>query len=175
MKTAKTLSLIIISLLLLNFVAALIGKTPQKYSPRIGEIAPEIDLPNLDDKKLKLSSFRGKLVLVDFWASWCAPCRLENRVLARVYRDFQAKGLVVFSVSLDSDKADWQAAIQKDRLVWDTHFSDLQGWESQAALQYKIEQIPTNYLLDPSGKIIAMNLRGEEIENHLRAFFSKNQ
>jgi peroxiredoxin len=175
MKTAKTLGIIIISLLLLNFVAALIGKTPQKHSPRIGEIAPEIDLPTLDDKKLKLSSFRGKLVLVDFWASWCAPCRLENRVLARVYRDFEAKGFVVFSVSLDSDKADWQAAIQKDRLVWNTHFSDLQGWENQAALQYKIEQIPTNYLLDKTGKIIAMNLRGEEIENHVRAFFSKNQ
>ncbi|MCU0447241.1 MAG: TlpA family protein disulfide reductase [Microscillaceae bacterium] len=175
MKTAKTLGFIIISLLLLNFVAALIGKTPEKRSPKIGETAPDINLPNLEGKKLQLSQLRGKLVLVDFWASWCAPCRLENRVVARVYRDFAEQGFEVFSVSLDSDRNDWQNAILKDKLTWQSHVSDLQGWENQAARLYRIEQIPTNYLLDPNGKIIAMNLRGEEIENHVRSFMNQQK
>lgn len=132
----------------------------------IGQIAPEIALPNTDGQVVKLSSLRGKYVLIDFWAKWCGPCRRENPNVVKAYHRFKSKGFEVFGVSLDRNKADWLKAIQEDGLVW-THVSDLKYFDSQAAKDYNINAIPFSILLDKNGKIIAKNLRGAALEKKL--------
>ena len=144
----------------------------------IGNKAPELKFKNPEDKELSLSSLRGKLVLVDFWASWCSPCRMENPNVVATYNKYHnakfsdAKGFEVYSVSLDRDKQSWLNAIAADKLVWAWHVSDLKQWNSEAGRLYGINSIPMNFLLDKNGIIIAENLRGAlldaEIEKHLK-------
>ncbi|MES2734113.1 MAG: TlpA disulfide reductase family protein [Bacteroidota bacterium] len=135
--------------------------------PKVGDMAPDIELPTPEGKKLKLSSLRGKVVLLDFWASWCGPCRHENPVTVAAYEKYKDKGFTVFSVSLDRSKAKWLQAIKADNLTWENHVSDLQFWDSAAASQYSIESIPATFLIDTNGKIIGKDLRGNDLEKAL--------
>jgi peroxiredoxin len=135
-------------------------------STAIGQVAPELSLPDTNGQIVKLSSMRGKYVLVDFWAKWCGPCREENPNVVRVYNKYKDKGFTVFGVSLDRSKEDWLKAIKDDNLTW-THVSDLKFWQSEAARIYSITGIPFSILLDPNGVIIAKNLRGAALEEKL--------
>lgn len=127
-----------------------------------GATAPEIKLQAPDGNMVSLSSFRGKYVLIDFWASWCGPCRQENPNVVKAYQAFKDKNFTILGVSLDEDKDKWLEAIKKDNLTW-THISDLKGWQSVAARDYNVNGIPANFLVDPNGVIIASNLRGPEL------------
>lgn len=139
----------------------------------IGNKAPELKFKAPDGKIIALSSLRGKLVLVDFWASWCMPCRMENPNVVNVYLKFQNKnfkqgnGFTVYSVSLDENKSHWINAIKKDNLFWKNHVSDLGGWYSKPAQIYGVRSIPSNFLINNKGIIIAKNLRGQQLYNKL--------
>ncbi|MEI6312632.1 MAG: TlpA disulfide reductase family protein [Bacteroidota bacterium] len=130
----------------------------------VGGIAPDINLKTPDGVELKLSSLRGKVVLLDFWASWCAPCRRENPNVVALYKKHKDNGFTVYSVSLDKAADPWKLAIQNDGLIWPNHVSDLAGWSSSAAALYGVTSIPRTFLIDKDGKIVATNLRGEELD-----------
>jgi peroxiredoxin len=132
----------------------------------VGSEAPEIAMKMPNDSVKSLSSLRGKYVLIDFWASWCGPCRKENPNVVRMYYKFKDKGFDIFGVSLDQEKTAWVNAIEKDGLPWH-HVSDLQHWNSAAAAAYGVQGIPATFLLDKEGKVIAKYLRGEELEKKL--------
>jgi peroxiredoxin len=134
----------------------------------IGSIAPDFTQADTIGKPVTLSSLRGKYVLIDFWASWCGPCRQENPNVVKVYNQYKAKNFTIIGVSLDREdgKAAWLKAIKDDGLTW-TQVSDLKYWANQAGVLYKVASIPQNYLLDPTGKIIAKGLRGADLEAKL--------
>jgi len=140
----------------------------------IGVMAPDFTQNDVDGKPVKLSSLKGKYVLLDFWASWCGPCRQENPNVVRVYNKFKDKNFTVLGVSLDrpDGKAAWLKAIKDDGLTW-TQLSDLKFWNNEAAAMYFVQSIPQNFLIDPSGKIVAKNLRGGDLEMKLIEFLSK--
>jgi peroxiredoxin len=135
----------------------------------IGQIAPGFVQNDTAGKPVALQDFRGKYVLIEFWASWCGPCREENPALIAAWQKYKDKNFTVLSVSLDSKKELWLQAIQKDQLNYWTHVSDLKSWENAIARQYGIGSVPANLLLDPEGRIIAKNLRGEGLEKQLAA------
>jgi peroxiredoxin len=133
----------------------------------VGKEAPDFSMPDVNGKNISLASFRGKYVLVDFWASWCAPCRGENPNVVRAYQQYKNKNFTVLGVSLDKKKDSWVQAIKDDQLNW-TQISDLKFWSSKAVDIFKFESIPFNILVDPQGKIIAQQLRGDALENKLK-------
>lgn len=155
---------------LLEVRKAIEAENASKQNVNDGAEAPEISLPNPDGKTINLSDFRGKYVLLDFWASWCKPCRAENPNLVENYKKYHKKGFEIFQVSLDKTKQEWANAIAKDNLNW-IHVSDLQYWNSPAAKLYNVSSIPSNFLIDKDGKIIASNLRGEELGKKLKEIF----
>ena len=141
------------------------GKTtpPKTGKVNIGEEAPDISLPTPEGKELKLSSLRGNYVLLDFWASWCPPCRRENPNLVSTYNKYKSKGFTIFQVSLDKIDEEWKKGIKKDKLDNWHHVSDLLFWDSAPAARYGVRSIPASFLIDPSGKIIEINLKSESL------------
>jgi len=132
----------------------------------IGSLAPDFVQNDVSGKPVKLSDFKGKYVLIDFWASWCAPCRQENPNVVKAYNQYKDKNFIIIGVSLDNSKEPWLKAIEKDGLTW-THVSDLKAFDNQVVKQYNVTSVPTNFLVGPDGKIIAHNLRGEALVEKL--------
>jgi peroxiredoxin len=154
---------------LITFATSLGNQIQSNITPgaiAIGQPAPEIALADTKGKIVTLSSFKGKYVLVDFWASWCGPCRAENPNVVQAYDKFKKKNFTILGVSLDDNKEDWEEAIKADNLNW-AHISDLKKWESTVVSTYKIEGIPFNVLVDPNGMVIATELRGPALEETL--------
>ena len=139
---------------------------------KVGSVLPEFKQNDVNGKSFSLSSLRGKYVLIDFWASWCGPCRAENPNVVKAFNAFKSKGFTVLGVSLDQDKAKWLEAIKKDGLTW-THVSDLKYWNNEVAVKFGIQSIPANFLIDPNGVVIAKDLRGEDLEKILAANIKK--
>lgn len=134
--------------------------------PKIGEQFVDFEMEDTLGKTRKLSENTGKVILLEFWAAWCGPCRMENPNLVKTYNKFHSKGFEIFAVSLDSKKENWIKAIKDDGLIWN-HVSDLEGQEKKAALIYSINGIPDNYLISEKGEIIGRNLRGENLNKKL--------
>jgi peroxiredoxin len=135
---------------------------------RIGQVAPEIALPNAQDSVVKLSSFRGKVVLLDFWASWCGPCRESIPSVVRLYKKYKDKGFEVLAVSIDSKKTEWKKAAKYFKLPY-TSLLDPKGWNAPVIDMYGINGIPATYLLDQEGRIVAIDEEGQSLENAIRA------
>ena len=136
-----------------------------------GKVAPDFTDTKTDGKTMKLSDLKGQVVLLDFWASWCGPCRRENPNVAKLYEKYNKDGFAVMSVSLDQEKEKWLAAIKADGLIWPNHVSDLKGWQSATGRMYQVSGIPFTVLIDKEGKIIRTNLRGPELEAALQQIF----
>ncbi len=143
-------------------------------SPEVGQKAPDIIMAGVNGDTLKLSDLKGKMVLIDFWASWCGPCRKENPYVIEAYNKYKdakfknGKGFTVFSVSLDMKADAWRKAIADDKLEWPYHVCDLKGWGNAAGRLYKIQSVPANFLIDGNGIIIATNLRGMALQEALK-------
>lgn len=154
-----------------EFVMHLDSKLKTTLLP--GMDAPDIELPDPSGQLRRLSDLRGKVVLIDFWASWCGPCRMENPNVVRLYKQYHDKGFEIFSVSLDKSLDSWVKAINDDHLEWPNHVSDLKYWSSAAGRLYGISSIPSTVLVSPDGRILARNLRGRELENKLKEIFNQ--
>lgn len=158
----------------LEAVSIMMAVQPKAPQGLVGQTAPEFSLPDPNGKLISLSSFRGRYVLVDFWASWCKPCRMENPTVVEAYDRFKNRNFTVLGVSLDQPdgKDDWMNAVMKDRLTW-TQVSDLQFWNSPVVPLYNIQGIPYNVLVDPNGKVVAESLRGEQLAATLEQVLPK--
>lgn len=134
-----------------------------KAQPGYGQLAYEVALPSVTGDTIRLSSLRGKIVLLDFWASWCAPCRATNKKLVKLYPKYKSKGFEILSISVDDNLKDWKRAMEKDKVSW-LGVIDKGGWEAPTAMKYNIDAIPTSFLVDKEGRIVAMDPSPKELE-----------
>lgn len=177
----KRLNIILFAVAALLMMFAFIKAQPSGNveGTNVGNLAPDLKFKDPEGNIRDLNSLRGNIVLVDFWASWCGPCRGENPNVVATYNKYKdlkfkgAKGFKIFSVSLDNNSSAWTNAIKADGLIWPDHVSDLRGWQSAAAAMYGVNSIPTNFLLDSKGVIIAKGLRGEALGEELSKLLNK--
>ena len=147
-------------------VTEFLVKMAKLKSVQVGQPAPQFSINSVDGKTIKLADFKGKYVMLDFWASWCTPCRQENPNVVKAYQTYKDKNFTILGISLDKDAAAWKTAIAADKLTW-AHGSDLKDFDSPTAVLYSIEAIPSSFIIDPDGKIVAKNLRGAELDAFL--------
>lgn len=144
----------------------------QQEVPYITDPRLEIKMPGVSGDSLSLSSFKGKVVLLDFWASWCMPCRVANRSLVKLYSKYKDKGFEIFGVSLDESESEWKRAITKDRITW-TQVIDPRGWDAQTAIRWNVSALPTNFLINKEGKVVGYNLEGRKLEKAIRSLLKE--
>ncbi len=157
---------------LISFLVLLLDSASAVAQPRQGQAAKEIALPSINGDTVKLSSLKGKVVLLDFWASWCAPCRVSNRNLVKIYSKYHDKGFEILGVSLDDEPAQWKRAVQRDRVTW-LQVNDPGGWDAKTAIAWDVMASPTSYLIDRDGNLLAMDLEGKELEKALKHLLDK--
>jgi peroxiredoxin len=155
-----------------SIIFCFLFSTIVKAQPRQGQLAEEIALPSVTGDTIKLSSLKGKVVLLDFWASWCGPCRASNKDLVKLYSKYKSKGFEILGVSLDDEKTKWKNAIKQDKINW-LQVNDNGGWEAKTAAAWNINSIPTSFLIDKDGRLLAMDLEGKELEKALKYLIDK--
>ena len=149
------------------FISILLSTIIAVAQPKIGEQSPDIALPDVNGAVQKLSDLKGKVVLIDFWASWCGPCRRANPGLVELYSKYKSKGFEIYGVSIDDKKDAWKKAIAADKITW-KQVNEAGGWDAPIALKWKLEQIPASFLLDQQGKVIALDPGKDDIEAQLK-------